>query len=182
MKQVLQNFRSGDLKVDEVPETVVKEGGILVHNHSSLVSAGTEKMVIDLAQKSLLGKARQRPDLVRQVIAKVRRDGFLSTMRAVEARLDAPIALGYSCAGIVKEVGRGADTFRVGDRVACAGMNYASHAETVFVPVNLAVGIPDNIKFDEAAFVTLGAIALQGVRTAEAKLGEGRAYAPLLSL
>jgi predicted dehydrogenase/threonine dehydrogenase-like Zn-dependent dehydrogenase len=172
MKQVLQNFRSGDLKVDEVPETVVKDGGVLVQNHASLVSAGTEKMVIDLAQKSLLGKARQRPDLVRQVIAKVRRDGFLSTMRAVEARLDAPIALGYSCAGIVKEVGRGADTFRVGDRVACAGMNYASHAETVFVPVNLAVGIPDNIKFDEAAFVTLGAIALQGVRTAEVKLGD----------
>ena len=172
MKQVLQNFRSGKLKVDEVPETVVKDGGILIENHSSLVSAGTEKMVIDLAQKSLLGKARQRPDLVRQVIAKVRRDGFLSTLRAVEARLDAPIALGYSCAGIVREVGRGVEGFRPGDRVACAGMNYASHAETVFVPVNLAVPIPENISFDEAAFVTLGAIALQGIRTAEAKLGD----------
>jgi polar amino acid transport system substrate-binding protein len=172
MKQVLQNFRSGQLKVDEVPETVVKDGGILVENHSSLVSAGTEKMVIDLAQKSLLGKARQRPDLVRQVIAKVRRDGFLSTFRAVEARLDTPIALGYSCAGIVREVGRGVEGFRPGDRVACAGMNYASHAETIFVPVNLAVQIPDNLSFDEASFVTLGAIALQGIRTAEAKLGD----------
>jgi predicted dehydrogenase/threonine dehydrogenase-like Zn-dependent dehydrogenase len=172
MKQVLQNFRSGELRVEDVPETVVRDGGILVRNHASLVSAGTEKMVIDLAQKSLLGKARQRPDLVRQVIAKVRRDGFLSTLRAVEARLDAPIALGYSCAGVVREVGRGTEGFRPGDRVACAGMNYASHAETVFVPVNLAVPIPDNITFDEAAFVTLGAIALQGVRTAEAKLGD----------
>lgn len=172
MKQVLQNFRSGELKVDEVPETVVKDGGILVRNLASLVSAGTERMVVDLARKSLLGKARQRPDLVRQVIAKARRDGLLSTFRAVEARLDAPIALGYSCAGLVREVGKGAEGFRVGDRVACAGMNYASHAETVCVPTNLAVGIPDNVPFDEAAFVTLGAIALQGIRTAEVKLGE----------
>ncbi|MEP7271868.1 MAG: zinc-binding alcohol dehydrogenase, partial [Acidobacteriota bacterium] len=172
MKQVIQSFRSGALKVDDVPETVVKAGGILVLNAASLVSAGTEKMVIDLAQKSLLGKARQRPDLVRQVITKVRRDGFLSTFRTVQARLDAPIALGYSCAGIVKEVGKGVDDFRVGERVACAGMNYASHAETVFVPKNLAVRIPDGVTFDEAAFVTLGAIALQGIRTAEAKLGE----------
>ena len=172
MKQVIQNLRSGELKVDEVPETVVKGGGILVRNVASLVSAGTERIAVDLAQKSLLGKARQRPDLVRQVIGKVKRDGFLSTLRAVQARLDAPLALGYSCAGIVIEVGSGAEEFRVGDRVACAGMNFASHAETVFVPTNLAVTIPDGVGFEDAAFVTLGAIALQGIRTAEVKLGE----------
>ncbi len=172
MKQVIQNFRTGKLKVDEVPETVCKQGGVLVRNVASLISAGTEKMAIDFAQKSLAGKARERPDLVRQVIGKLRRDGLVSTINAVRARLDAPLALGYSCAGVVREVGDGADEFSVGDRVACAGMNYASHAETVFIPKNLAVKIPDGVSFDEAAFVTLGAIALQGVRTAEAKLGD----------
>jgi polar amino acid transport system substrate-binding protein len=172
MKQVLQNFRTGVLKVDEVPETICKSGGILVTNAASLISAGTEKMAVDLAQKSLVGKAKERPDLVRQVIGKVQKDGLASTFRTVMARLETPLALGYSCAGVVSEVGRGAEEFHAGDRVACAGMNYASHAETVFVPKNLAVRIPDNVSFDEAAFVTLGAIALQGVRTAEVKLGE----------
>lgn len=172
MKQVIQNFRSGVLKVDEVPETIAKRGGILVRNVASLISAGTEKMAVDLAQKSLVGKAKERPDLVRQVINKVKREGLASTFQTVKARLETPLALGYSCAGVVREVGRGAEEFQVGDRVACAGMNYASHAETVFVPTNLAVKIPDGVSFDQAAFVTLGAIALQGVRTAEVKLGE----------
>jgi len=172
MKQVIQNFRSGVLKVDEVPETICRNGGILVSNAASLISAGTEKMTIDLAQKSLVGKAKERPDLVKQVMGKFRRDGLMATLRTVRAKLDTPLALGYSCAGVVREVGRGAEEFQVGDRVACAGMNYASHAETVFVPKNLAVKIPDAVSFDEAAFVTLGAIALQGVRTAEAKLGD----------
>jgi polar amino acid transport system substrate-binding protein len=172
MKQVIQNFRTGKLKVDEAPETICKPGGVLVSNVASLISAGTEKMAIDFAQKSLAGKARERPDLVRQVIGKIKRDGLMNTINAVRSRLDTPLALGYSCAGVVREVGRGAEEFNVGDHVACAGMNYASHAETVFVPKNLAVKISDGVSFDEAAFVTLGAIALQGVRTAEAKLGE----------
>ncbi len=172
MKQVLQNFRSGVLKVDDVPETICKSGGVLVQNVTSLISAGTEKMVLDLAQKSMLGKAKERPDLVRQVLNKVQKDGLAATFATVKARLDAPIALGYSCAGVVREVGRGAEEFSVGDRVACAGMNYASHAETIYVPKNLTVKIPANVSFDEASFVTLGAIALQGVRTAEVKLGE----------
>jgi polar amino acid transport system substrate-binding protein len=172
MKQVIQNFRTGKLKVDEAPETICKPGGVLVSNVASLISAGTEKMAIDFAQKSLAGKARERPDLVRQVISRIKRDGLMNTINAVRSRLDAPLALGYSCAGVVREVGRGAEEFSVGDAVACAGMNYASHAETVFVPKNLVVKIPDGVGFGEAAFVTLGAIALQGVRTAEAKLGE----------
>lgn len=148
MKQVLQNFRTGVLKVDDVPETICKSGGLLVQNVASLISAGTEKMAVDLAQKSLVGKAKERPDLVRQVLGKVQKDGLTSTFRTVMARLDAPLALGYSCAGIVREAGRGADDFHPGDRVACAGMNYASHAETVFVPKNLTVKIPDNVSFD----------------------------------
>jgi predicted dehydrogenase/threonine dehydrogenase-like Zn-dependent dehydrogenase len=172
MKQVIQHFRTGTLKVEEVPETAVKRGGILVRNAVSLISAGTEKLTVELAQKSLTGKAKERPDLVRQVFDKLRRDGFVNTFNAVKARLDAPLALGYSCAGTVCAVGHGAEEFLVGERVACAGMNYASHAETVFIPKNLAVKLPEEVSFEEAAFVTLGAIALQGVRTAEAKLGE----------
>lgn len=158
--------------MEEVPETICQPGGVLVDNVASLISAGTEKMAIDLARRSLAGKARARPDLVRQVMRKLRRDGLGSTVRTVRARLETPLALGYSCAGVVREVGRGADEFQVGDRVACAGMNYASHAETVFIPKNLAVKIPGELDFEAAAFVTLGAIALQGVRTAEVGLGE----------
>lgn len=172
MKQVIQHFRSGILKVEEVPETICQPGGILVDNVASLISAGTEKMAIDLARRSLAGKARERPDLVRQVLQKLRRDGLASTIQTVRARLDTPLALGYSSAGVVREVGRGVSGFEVGDRVACAGMNYASHAETVFVPQNLAVKMPGAVDFEQAAFVTLGAIALQGVRTAEVRLGE----------
>src|SRR5262245_61797539 len=107
MKQVIQNFRSGELKVDEVPETVCQNGGILVDNAVSLISPGTEKMAVDLAQRSLLGKATERPDLVRQVLNKLRRDGLRSTFQTVKARLETPLALGYSCAGIVRETGRG---------------------------------------------------------------------------
>lgn len=172
MKQVIQHFRSGILKVEEVPETICRPGGILVDNVVSLISAGTEKMAVELARRSLIGKARERPDLVRQVLRKLRRDGLVSTMQTVRAKLETPLALGYSCAGIVREVGAGVVGFEVGDRVACAGMNYASHAETIFVPQNLAVRIPGELPFEHAAFVTLGAIALQGARTAEARLGE----------
>ncbi len=172
MKQVLQNFRTGKLEVADVPETMGKRGGVLVRNAASLISAGTEKMAIGLAQKSLVGKAKERPDLVRQVWQKLKRDGLMNTLNTVNAKLDAPLALGYSCAGTIDEVGQGAEEFQVGERVACAGMNYASHAEMVYVPKNLTVKIPEAVSFEEAAFVTLGAIALQGVRTSEAKLGE----------
>jgi predicted dehydrogenase/threonine dehydrogenase-like Zn-dependent dehydrogenase len=172
MKQVLQNLRTGDLSVAEVPETICKKGGVLVDAAASLISAGTEKMTIELAQKSLLGKAKERPDLVRQVWQKFKRDGWASTLNTVNAKLNNPLALGYSCAGVIREIGEGAEEFQVGERVACAGMNYASHAETVYIPKNLTVKIPPNVTFEDAAFVTLGAIALQGVRTSEAKLGE----------
>jgi predicted dehydrogenase/threonine dehydrogenase-like Zn-dependent dehydrogenase len=172
MKQVLQHVRSGKLELSDVPEPAPRAGGVVVRNAASLISAGTEKMIIDFAGKSLLGKARERPDLVRQVVDKVRKDGLGPTMQTVMSRLDQPMALGYSCAGVVEHAGRGAPEFQPGDRVACAGMGYASHAAAVFVPRNLTVAIPDGVSFEDASYVTLGAIALQGVRVAEPRLGE----------
>lgn len=172
MKQVLQHVRSGELEVAEVPEPSSRSGGVTVRNVASLISAGTEKMTIDFAGKSLIGKAKERPDLVRQVLDKVKKDGLIPTVQAVLSRLDQPIPLGYSCAGVVEEVGRSAAEFQPGDRVACAGMGYASHANVVFVPKNLVVRIPDDVSFEDAAYVTLGAIALQGVRIADVRLGE----------
>lgn len=172
MKQVLQHVRSGKLELAEVPEPAPRSSGVVVRNAASLISAGTEKMIIDFAGKSLLGKARERPDLVRQVVDKVRKDGLGPTMQTVMSRLDQPMALGYSCAGVVESAGRGAPEFQPGDRVACAGMGYASHAAAVFVPRNLTVAIPDGVSFEDASYVTLGAIALQGVRVAGPRLGE----------
>ncbi|HEX6909528.1 MAG TPA: bi-domain-containing oxidoreductase [Longimicrobium sp.] len=172
MKQVLQHVRSGKLELAEVPEPAPRAGGVVVRNAASLISAGTEKMIIDFAGKSLLGKARERPDLVRQVVDKVRKDGLGPTMQTVMSRLDQPMALGYSCAGVVESAGRGAPEFQAGDRVACAGMGYASHAAAVFVPRNLTVAIPDGVSFEDASYVTLGAIALQGVRVAAPRIGE----------
>ena len=145
-------------------------GRVLVRTENSLVSAGTERMIVDFAEKSLFDKARSRPDLVAQTIEKAKREGILSTMEAVQNRLDQPMSLGYSCAGIVLE--SGVDSFQAGDRVACAGAGYAAHAEAVSVPGNLVVKLSDNVTFEGAAFTTLGAIALQGIRLSEAKLGE----------
>ena len=172
MLQVVLNYRNGDLKVMEVPCPASRPSRVLVRNVASAVSAGTEKLMIDMAKKSLIGKARARPDLVRQVINKARVDGVLEAYRAATTRLDAPVPLGYSCAGEIADVGAGADEFRVGDTVACVGSSYASHSEIVSVPRNLAVKIPDGVGFEEAAFAGVGAIALHAVRTADAKLGD----------
>jgi predicted dehydrogenase len=172
MRQVVQHMRSGKLTVEDVPSPTVQPGGLLVATRASLISVGTERSTVEVAKKSLVGKAMDRPDLVRKVVQKVQKDGLLDTARMVSARLDAPAALGYSCAGIVMDVGQGVMGFAVGDRVACAGQNYASHAEVVFVPQNLCVKVPPAVAFDDAAYVTVGAIALQGVRQADPKLGD----------
>jgi predicted dehydrogenase/threonine dehydrogenase-like Zn-dependent dehydrogenase len=145
---------------------------VIVRNAFSVVSPGTEKMALDFARKSLLGKARSRPDLVRQVTRKLRQEGPLPTYRAVRNRLDAPQPLGYSCAGVVEGVGPGVLGFAPGERVACAGAGYANHAELVSVPENLCVRVPDGVALEQAAFATLGAIALQGIRVASPTLGE----------
>lgn len=165
-------MRSGVVAVYEVPPPGVQRGRLLVRTAASLISAGTEKNTVDMGKKNLLGKARQRPDLVKQVIEKARTEGLMNTYTAVKAKLDGTTALGYSAAGIVAGVGEGVSGFKVGDRVGCAGAGYASHAEMISVPQNLCVRLPDEIDFDEGAFGTLGAIALQGVRLAKPTLGE----------
>ena len=172
MKQVIQNFRSGALSVDEVPAPIVSPNGLLVANHCSLISAGTERSTVTVGQKGLAGKALERPDQAKKVLDQIQKNGALSTMKTVMNRLNTPVALGYSCAGTVLEVGNQVQQFAPGDRVACAGQNYASHAETVSVPKNLCVKIPESVDFEDASFVTLGAIALQGVRQADPRLGE----------
>src|SRR5205814_3799002 len=138
-------------------------GCLLVLTAASLVSVGTERMTMDLAKKSLLGKARQRPDLVAKVLARVARDGVVATGKAVLQKLDAPIPLGYSCAGRVVAVGDGVAGFSVGDRVACAGAAVASHAEVNLVPQHLCARVPEGVPDEEAAFVTVGAVALHGL-------------------
>jgi predicted dehydrogenase/threonine dehydrogenase-like Zn-dependent dehydrogenase len=170
MKQVIQSFKTGALSVDDVPAPQLASGNILVHTRASLVSAGTERMVVDFAEKNLLEKARSRPDLVRQTLDKVRREGLLTTFEAVQNRLHKPIPLGYSCAGVVVAAGNAITEFAVGDQVACAGAGFAVHAEVVSVPKNLAVKLPANVDFESAAFTTLGAIALQGIRLAQVDL------------
>lgn len=172
MKQLSQSIRTGLVSVTEVPTPRVGCGQVLVQVAGSLISAGTERMVVDFAEKNLLQKARTRPDLVRQVLEKAQREGVLSTLKAVCDRLDQPLALGYSCAGTVIAVGEGATDIQVGERVACAGGGYAVHAEVVSVPKNLVVKFPENVDFESAAFTTLGAIALQGVRIADVRIGE----------
>lgn len=172
MKQILQSYRSGELWLAEVPIAACKPGGVLVRTHRSLVSAGTEKMVMSLAKKSLIGKARARPDLVRQVLKRAKIEGVRSTIEKVFAKLDEPICLGYSASGVVVEAGRNTTGLQPGDRVAVAGAGYATHAEFNYVPANLCAKVPDGVSDADAAFATVGAIALQGVRQAEPLLGE----------
>ncbi len=172
MKQVVQSYRTGELKVADAPAPWVSEGGVLVATRVSLISSGTEKQLMDLAKASLAGKALARPDLVRRVLRNVQRDGLRPTIEKVFAKLDTPIPLGYSLAGEVLEVGKRVAGVAVGDRVACAGAGLANHAEINVVPKNLTVRIPTAVDDEDASFVTLGAIALQGVRVAAPTLGE----------
>jgi len=173
MKQVVQNFRSGQLKVEELPRPALRPAGVLVRTAFSLISAGTERTIVETAQSSLIGKARSRPDLVRQVLDTVKREGLSSTYEKVKARLSQTRDLGYSAAGTVVEVGNKSNEFRVGDRVACAGAGYASHAEVIYVPKNLCCKLPDEASLEAACYTTVGAIALQGIRQADPRLGEG---------
>ena len=172
MKQLLQNIKTGKSSVEDVPVPSLQKGQVLVKVAASLVSAGTERMVVEFAEKSLVGKARSRPDLVRQVVDKARREGLVNTAQAAFNRLDQPMALGYSTAGTIVALGEGVEGFQVGQRVACAGGGYAVHAEYNVVPRNLLTPLPDNVDFESAAFTTLGAIALHGFRLVEAQIGE----------
>lgn len=155
-----------------MPVPAVSDGMVLVENKFSLISAGTERSTVKVAQASLIGKARQRPDLVAQVLSNIKKEGLFATVDKVKTKLDSLKAMGYSTAGMVLASLDKNGSFQSGDRVACAGLDYASHAEIVSVPQNLVVKIPENVSFEEAAFTTLGAIAMQGVRQVGPKLGE----------
>lgn len=178
MKQVVENMRTGKVDVVNVPIPRCGPHDLLVRTVSSLISAGTEKLMIETGKKSLVGKAIARPDLVALALQKAKREGFFSVLREALTRLDEPMPLGYSSSGVVIEVGSKVKGFAVGDSVACAGAGFASHAEVVKVPHNLCVKLPKAgkrrraLSYDEAAFVMLGGIALHGFRTAKLSFGE----------
>ena len=172
MKAILQNVKTGAITIEQIPSPMAGPGTVLVRNVCSLVSAGTEKAVLEFSKSGYLQKARQRPDLVRKVLRRARNEGVWQTYQIVSNLIDQPVALGYSCAGVAVDVGRDINDITAGQRVACAGLFVATHAEVVSVPRNLLTPIPDGVTYDEAAFVTLGAIALQGVRLASLELGE----------
>jgi polar amino acid transport system substrate-binding protein len=172
MKQLTQNMKSGELKVEDVPPPSLKTGGVLVKNYYSLISAGTEKSKVELGKKSMLQKVRSRPEDVKRVLSEVRQQGILATYKKVMSKLEAPSAMGYSSAGVVISVDPFVDEFQPGDWVACGGGGYASHADIILVPKNLCVKVPPGVGLDEAAYTTLGSIALQGVRQACPTLGE----------
>ena len=172
MKQIVQDFKTGEILILDIPAPTVEKGHVLVKNLFSVVSAGTERGTVATAQKNLIGKAQSRPDLVKQVIDLAKKKGIKSTIEKVKSKLNSLKALGYSSAGRVIEVGENVENFVVGDLVACAGSGYASHADVVCVPKNLVSKIPDNVEMKHAAFTTIGSIALQGVRQANVKIGD----------
>ncbi|WP_328998630.1 bi-domain-containing oxidoreductase [Kribbella sp. NBC_00709] len=172
MKQVAQNYKSGELAVLDVPPPTCAPGGVLIRSLYSLISTGTELMKVGEAKLSLVGKAKARPDQVRKVLDSVAQQGALNTYKKVMNKLDSYTPLGYSLCGVVVEVGAGAEEFSVGQLVAAAGNEFALHAEYNWVPLNLCVPVPDGVPAEQAAFSTVGAIAMQGVRQAEVQLGE----------
>ncbi|MEU5430291.1 bi-domain-containing oxidoreductase [Streptomyces olivoreticuli] len=172
MKQVVQNYKSGELAVLDVPVPGCKPGGVLVRSAYSLISTGTELMKVSEAGMSMLGKARSRPDQVAKVVQSVATNGVPATYRKVMGKLDSYTPLGYSLCGVVEQVGTGIDDVKVGDLVACAGNEHALHAELNWVPKNLYARVPDGLAPRHAAFGTVGSIALQGVRRGESQLGE----------
>ncbi|MFJ8808757.1 bi-domain-containing oxidoreductase [Streptomyces sp. NPDC102490] len=172
MKQVVQNYKSGELALLDVPVPGCKPGGVLVRTAYSLISTGTELMKVSEAGMSMLGKARSRPDQVAKVVQSVATNGVPATYRKVMGKLDSYTPLGYSLCGVVEQVGAGIDDVKVGDLVACAGNEHALHAEVNWVPKNLYAPVPDGLAPRHAAFGTVGSIALQGVRQGESRLGE----------
>ena len=172
MKQLTQKLGSGDMTIQEIPYPQLAKGMIMVKNHYSIISSGTEGSTVQTARKSLIGKAKERPQQVKQVIDTLKTQGPIKTYRAVMKKLDAYSPLGYSCSGEVIEIGEDVTSFKVGDKVACAGAGYANHSEIVSVPINLCVKLKEDANLKDAAYNTLGAIAMQGVRQADMRLGE----------
>jgi predicted dehydrogenase/threonine dehydrogenase-like Zn-dependent dehydrogenase len=172
MRAILEDLKSGEIATYDVPAPELRAGGILVRTAFSAISAGTEKAKLETSEKSLLGKAMARPDLVKQVIDFARKNGLKAAYTKVQSKLETLSPMGYSCSGEVIAVGEGAEAFQVGDRVACAGGGYASHCEINWIPCNLAVKIPESVALESACLTTIGAIAAQGLRQSQAVFGE----------
>lgn len=168
MKQIIQSFKTGNTTLEDIPTPIVSKGSLLIRTTHSLVSLGTERMLVEFGKANLIQKARQQPDKVKMVLDKVRSEGLLPTLEAVFNKLEQPLPLGYCNAGVVVEVGAGVSGFSIGDRVASNG----AHAEYVCVPQNLVAKIPDQVSNEEAAFTVIGSIGLQGIRLANPTLGE----------
>ncbi len=172
MKQIAQNYKSGDIKLQDVSAPALKHGGILLETRFSLISTGTESMKVREGKMSLLEKAKARPDQVKKVLQSVQQQGLMATFHKVMNKLDSLTPLGYSVSGVVTAVGADASEFQAGQRVACGGVGYANHAETNFVPRNLVVPVPDGVSLQHAAFTTVGSIALHGFRRGHMQVGE----------
>jgi predicted dehydrogenase/threonine dehydrogenase-like Zn-dependent dehydrogenase len=168
MKQIIQDLKNGATILEEIPMPLVKRGAVLIKTHRSLVSLGTEKMLVEFGKGSLIAKARQQPDKVKQVLDKIKTEGLMPTLEAVFNKLGEPLPLGYCNAGEVIALGEGVTEFSIGDRVASNG----HHAEVVCVPKNLVAKIPDNVTYEEASFAVIGSIGLQGIRLVNPTLGE----------
>lgn len=172
MKQVVQNYKTGKITLEEIPIPLLKSSGVIVKNYYSLISVGTEKAKLSIGKKSLIGKAKLRPDLVRKVLDAVKRNGLVDTAKTVFRKLDEFTPLGYSSSGRVVDVSDDVEEIRVGDFVACAGAGYANHAEYIYVPKNLVCKIPKGVDLIDASFTTIGSIAVQGVRLLNSQIGE----------
>lgn len=172
MRQLVRDYKSGVVRIEDVPAPACGRGGILVATRASLISAGTERQTLEFARANLVQKALARPDLVRQVVTKARTDGVGAALAAADSKLGEWAPLGYSSSGVVVEVGEGVTRLRVGDLVACGGGGHASHAELAYVPQNFAARVPDGVGADDAAFATLGAIALHGIHRAGVQPGD----------
>ncbi len=168
MKQIIQDLKSGETILEEVPAPLIKSGAVLIKTRKSLVSLGTERMLVEFGKANLVSKARQQPDKVKMVLDKIKTDGLMPTLEAVFNKLNQPLPLGYCNAGEVIAVGKGVKEFKVGDRVASNG----NHAEYVSIPENLVARIPDNVTDEEAAFTVIGSIGLQGIRLLNPTMGE----------
>lgn len=168
MRQIIQDLKKGNTILEEVPVPLVRKGNVLIKTHRSLVSLGTEKMLVEFGKGNLIAKARQQPDKVKQVLDKIKTEGLMPTLEAVFNKLGEPLPLGYCNAGEVIAVGEGVTEFAIGDRVASNG----HHAEVVCVPKNLVAKIPDNVSYEEASFAVIGSIGLQGIRLVNPTLGE----------
>ena len=168
MKQIIQDLKKGHTLLEEVPAPLVKHGQVLIRTTRSLVSLGTERMLVEFGKANFIQKARQQPDKVKQVLDKMKTDGIKPTLDAVFNKLNQPLPLGYCNVGVVQEIGRGVSEFQIGDRVVSNG----PHAEFISVPKNLVAKIPDEVSDEEAAFTVIGAIGLQGIRLAKPTFGE----------